>query len=117
MTVEKQLVPAPQSASPQPVPVKVSAAATISGGIPVGGRVRGVDKAPVAGAAVTLISLEGRPLGRSVTQADGSYGMEAPSAGSYVLIASADGYQPQARRWSWPMSRWPTTFCSAASAG
>ncbi|GGZ24467.1 MFS transporter [Streptomyces poonensis] len=67
-----------------------------SGGIPVRGFVRGAESAPVPQAAVTLISLAGRQLGRSVAQGDGSYGIDAPSAGSYVLIASADGYQPQA---------------------
>jgi len=67
-----------------------------SGGIPVRGFVRGNESAPVPQAAVTLISLAGRQLGRSVTQADGSYALDAPSVGSYVLIASADGFQPQA---------------------
>ncbi|GLP70639.1 MFS transporter [Streptomyces sp. TUS-ST3] len=67
-----------------------------SGGIPVRGFVRGAESAPVPQAAVTLISLTGRQLGRSVTRADGSYAVEAPSVGSYVLIASADGFQPQA---------------------
>ncbi|MFF0397241.1 MFS transporter [Streptomyces sp. NPDC005248] len=62
----------------------------------VHGVVRGAEGAPVAGAAVTLISLGGRQLGRSVAQTDGSYGMQAPGSGSYVLIASADGFQPQA---------------------
>ncbi|MEV5548021.1 MFS transporter [Streptomyces sp. NPDC052309] len=66
------------------------------GGIPVRGFVRGAESAPVPQAAVTLISLAGRQLGRSVAQADGSYAVDAPSAGSYVLIASADGFQPQA---------------------
>ncbi|MFF9108077.1 MULTISPECIES: MFS transporter [unclassified Streptomyces] len=67
-----------------------------SGGIPVRGFVRGAESAPVPQAAVTLISLAGRQLGRSVAQADGSYAVHAPGAGSYVLIASADGFQPQA---------------------
>ncbi|CAM5381293.1 MFS transporter OS=Streptomyces tendae OX=1932 GN=GUR47_21695 PE=4 SV=1 [Streptomyces tendae] len=70
--------------------------APVSGGIPVRGFVRGAESAPVPQAAVTLISLAGRQLGRSVAQADGSYAVDAPSAGSYVLIASADGFQPQA---------------------
>ncbi|MEU6373989.1 MFS transporter [Streptomyces sp. NPDC046909] len=74
----------------------VEAPAAVSGGIPVRGYVRGAESAPVPQAAVTLISLAGRQLGRSVTQADGSYGVDAPSVGSYVLIASADGFQPQA---------------------
>lgn len=83
---------------------KLAAVATIarpeagegSGGIPVRGFVRGAESTPVPQAAVTLISLAGRQLGRSVTQPDGSYAVDAPSVGSYVLIASADGFQPQA---------------------
>ncbi|MGW9129670.1 MFS transporter [Streptomyces sp. NPDC055681] len=70
-------------------------AATVPG-TAVRGVVRGAEGVPVAGAAVTLISLGGRQLGRSVAQADGSYGVQAPGSGSYVLIASADGFQPQA---------------------
>ncbi|MFI5684698.1 MFS transporter [Streptomyces sp. NPDC051636] len=66
------------------------------GGTPVYGYVRDAESAPVPQAAVTLVSLNGRQLGRSVAQADGSYAVDAPGAGSYVLIASADGYQPQA---------------------
>ncbi|MFI6336256.1 MFS transporter [Streptomyces sp. NPDC050535] len=68
----------------------------VPGGIPVRGHVRGAESAPVPQAAVTLISLAGRQLGRSVAQADGSYAVDAPGVGSYVLIASADGFQPQA---------------------
>ncbi|MGW0149837.1 MFS transporter [Streptomyces sp. NPDC003333] len=67
-----------------------------SRGVPVRGFVRGAESAPVPQAAVTLISLAGRQLGRSVAQADGAYAVDAPGAGSYVLIASADGFQPQA---------------------
>ncbi|MBR8643261.1 MFS transporter [Streptomyces tuirus] len=65
-------------------------------GLPVRGRVLGAERAPVAGAAVTLISLCGKQLGRAVSRGDGSYGVDAPGAGSYVLIASSEGYQPQA---------------------
>ncbi|CAM5511531.1 Putative multidrug resistance protein MdtD [Streptomyces afghaniensis] len=65
-------------------------------GIPVRGRVLGAERAPVAGAAVTLISLGGKQLGRAVSRDDGSYDVGAPGAGSYVLIASSDGCQPQA---------------------
>ncbi|MFF7766657.1 MFS transporter [Streptomyces massasporeus] len=71
-------------------------AAADGGGIPVRGRVLGADRASVGGAAVTLISLGGKQLGRSVSRGDGSYGVDAPGAGSYVLIASSEGYQPQA---------------------
>ncbi|MFE7372921.1 MFS transporter [Streptomyces anulatus] len=65
-------------------------------GTPVHGVVRGAEGAPVARAAVTLISLGGRQLGRSVARPDGGYTLDAPGSGSYVLIASADGFQPQA---------------------
>ncbi|MGW2049967.1 MFS transporter [Streptomyces sp. NPDC001858] len=76
--------------------VEAPQVAADSGGIPVHGFVRGAESAPVPQAAVTLISLAGRQLGRSVAQADGSYGLDAPGTGSYVLIAAADGFQPQA---------------------
>ncbi|MEW2065899.1 MFS transporter [Streptomyces sp. NPDC007346] len=65
-------------------------------GTPVHGVVRGAEGVPVARAAVTLISLGGRQLGRSVARNDGGYTLDAPGSGSYVLIASADGFQPQA---------------------
>ncbi|MFJ9894176.1 MFS transporter [Streptomyces sp. NPDC091280] len=79
-----------------PTPDSTSDPAPLVGGIPLRGFVRGAESAPLPQAAVTLISLGGRQLGRSVTQADGSYTLDAPSVGSYVLIASADGFQPQA---------------------
>ncbi|MFB6813017.1 MFS transporter [Streptomyces sp. NPDC056347] len=87
-----EAAPAPQAA---PADTATLPAAALQG-MAVHGVVRGAENAPVAGAAVTLISLAGRQLGRSVAQADGSYGLEAPGSGSYVLIASADGFQPQA---------------------
>ncbi|MGW8378485.1 MFS transporter [Streptomyces sp. ODS28] len=65
-------------------------------GFGVRGTVRNGDGTGVPRAAVTLISQSGRQLGRAVAQADGSYALDAPSAGSYVLIAAADGFQPQA---------------------
>ncbi|MEI7058734.1 MFS transporter [Nocardioides sp. CCNWLW239] len=72
------------------------AVAPVSGGTPLRGFVRGSGSVPVPHAAVTLISLSGRQLGRSVAHADGSYAVDAPGSGTYVLIASADGFQPQA---------------------
>ncbi|MET7644852.1 MFS transporter [Streptomyces sp. NPDC005426] len=80
------------------IPVDTTKAAPVATaqGTAVRGVVRGAEGAPVAQAAVTLISLGGRQLGISAAQADGSYGLDAPGAGSYVLIASADGFQPQA---------------------
>ncbi|MEU9454659.1 MFS transporter [Streptomyces sp. NPDC048277] len=90
--------------APEGMERQLSAVATLAlpaqstgpGGTPVHGFVRGAESAPVAQAAVTLISLSGRQLGRSVAGFDGAYRLDAPGTGSYVLIASADGYQPQA---------------------
>jgi EmrB/QacA subfamily drug resistance transporter len=84
----------------QPAPAFASAGAVpgdgASGGILVAGRVHTANNLPVTGAAVTLISLEGRQLGRSLAQGDGSYGIGVPQAGSYFLIASAAGHKPHA---------------------
>ncbi|MER5181828.1 carboxypeptidase-like regulatory domain-containing protein [Streptomyces sp. NPDC002896] len=65
-----------------------------SGGIR--GTVRNASGAGVAGAAVTLISPSGRQLGRAVAGADGSYAVDAPGPGSYVVIVAAEGHQPHA---------------------
>ncbi|MFF2406024.1 MFS transporter [Streptomyces sp. NPDC058092] len=95
-------VEAPATAPSSPVMSPAASVTTLEApvatlqGTAVHGVVRGAEGAPVARAAVTLISLAGRQLGRSVAQADGSYGLDAPGSGSYVLIASADGFQPQA---------------------
>ncbi|MEU3509619.1 carboxypeptidase-like regulatory domain-containing protein [Streptomyces longwoodensis] len=67
-----------------------------AGGHPVRGQVRGGENAPVAGAAVTLISLAGRQLDRAVADTRGAYAVQAPGEGTYVLIAAADGHRPQA---------------------
>lgn len=60
------------------------------------GRIRGTAGEAVAGATVTLISPGGRQLGRAVAPSGGRYRLDVPSAGSYVLIAAAEGRQPQA---------------------
>ncbi|MGW2330274.1 MFS transporter [Streptomyces sp. NPDC001700] len=60
------------------------------------GRILGTAGVPVEGATLTLISLAGRQLGRAVARSGGRYRLDAPGAGSYVLIAAAEGHQPQA---------------------
>ncbi|MFB7743341.1 MFS transporter [Streptomyces sp. NPDC056132] len=88
-------VPA-QAAAVEAAPVADTLTAPVLDGIPVRGTVRAAEGAPVASAAVTLISLGGSQLGRAVAGPDGGYLLAAPGAGSYVLIAAADGFQPQA---------------------
>ena len=60
------------------------------------GRTLETGGAAVEGATLTLISMGGRQLGRAVAHPGGRYRLDAPSAGSYVLIAAAQGHQPQA---------------------
>ncbi|MGP4000050.1 MFS transporter [Streptomyces sp. 8N706] len=92
--------PAAPAVAPGTERLTASASADRGAGAPSGtavhGFVRNADGDPVPQAAVTLISLNGRQLGRSVARPDGSYTLDAPSSGSYVLIASAGGHQPQA---------------------
>ncbi|MGW3651478.1 MFS transporter [Streptomyces sp. NPDC000878] len=98
--VEEKGAPSTPVTETEPAAVAVATVAADSpaapAGIPVRGHVRGAESAPVPQAAVTLISLSGRQLGRAVAQVDGGYALDAPGTGSYVLIASADGFQPQA---------------------
>ncbi|MEU6052515.1 MFS transporter [Streptomyces xanthochromogenes] len=86
----------PAQAAAVEAPVAQTLTAPVLDGIPVRGTVRAAEGAPVASAAVTLISLGGSQLGRAVAGPDGGYLLAAPGAGSYVLIAAADGFQPQA---------------------
>lgn len=65
-------------------------------GVPVHGTVQHPDGTMVARAALTLIDSLGLQVGRGVTGEDGRYTLATPGSGSYVLIASAGGHQPQA---------------------
>ncbi|MFJ9418975.1 MFS transporter [Streptomyces sp. NPDC101227] len=65
-------------------------------GVPVCGAVRHHDGSTVPRAALTLIDVAGRQIGRGATGEDGRYALSTPGAGSYVLIAAAGGHQPQA---------------------
>ncbi|MGY0058453.1 MFS transporter [Streptomyces sp. LZ34] len=84
-----------ESAEPAPPAEAAPAVARLTGG-GVQGRVLGTGDAPLAGAALTLIDNTGRQLGRTVSGPDGRYSLAAPDAGSFVLIGSAPGHQPQA---------------------
>ncbi|MEU9862005.1 DHA2 family efflux MFS transporter permease subunit [Streptomyces sp. NPDC047971] len=89
---------ATQDAPEEPVAAVADTAttSTVTTGLTIGGTVRTAEGADLVGATLTLISLGGQQLGRAVVGAEGRYAVDAPAAGSYVLIASADGFQPQA---------------------
>ncbi|WP_256103743.1 MFS transporter [Streptomyces sp. ODS05-4] len=97
-TGDTQEMPAAAPAAAQPLPADgpVPPPVPQGTGITLHGTVRTAEGVWVPQAAVTLISLAGRQLGRAVAHTDGGYALDAPGPGSYVLIASADGFQPQA---------------------
>ncbi|HVW42752.1 MAG TPA: MFS transporter [Amycolatopsis sp.] len=65
-------------------------------GQPINGHVRRQDGSSVLGAALTLIDQRGRQVSRATAGSDGDYTINAPGEGTYVLIVSAGGHQPQA---------------------
>nr|WP_246102915.1 MFS transporter [Streptomyces piniterrae] len=70
--------------------------APATAGTPVCGTVQHHDGTIVPRAALTLIDVAGRQIGRGATGEDGRYALSTPGAGAYVLIAAAGGHQPQA---------------------
>ncbi|WP_019930242.1 MFS transporter [Nocardia sp. BMG111209] len=62
----------------------------------LGGRVQRADGAPIAGAVLTLIDQRGHQVSRARGDRGGVFGLQRPAPGNYVLIVSANGYQPTA---------------------
>ncbi|WP_114251946.1 MFS transporter [Streptomyces sp. Go-475] len=89
-----------REAAPEPAVGSVAEPAAVEPvaayGPAVTGRVCDAAGRAMAGATITLVSLGGRQVGRAVAHDAGRYRLAAPAAGTYVLIAAADGHQPQA---------------------
>lgn len=85
-----QAVPHARHAAPAP------AVAPPHSGLPVCGTVQHHDGSRVPRAALTLIDVQGRQVGRGASGEDGRYALSVPGGGAYVLIAAAGGHQPQA---------------------
>ncbi|WP_280371529.1 MFS transporter [Nocardia wallacei] len=66
------------------------------GGRSISGRVRREDGRAVSGAALTLIDQRGHQVSRATGDGGGTYTIEPPTPGGYVLIVSASGHQPTA---------------------
>ncbi len=62
----------------------------------IGGRILRSDGHPVPDAVLTLIDQRGQQVSRTFGDGVGSYTIEPPVPGSYVLIVSAYGHQPAA---------------------
>ncbi|MFF0473197.1 MFS transporter [Streptomyces sp. NPDC004284] len=86
-----QAVPHARHAAPAP-----AAATPPHSGVPVCGTVQHHDGSRVPRAALTLIDVQGRQIGRGASGEDGRYALSVPGSGAYVLIAAAGGHQPQA---------------------
>ncbi|WP_372487562.1 MFS transporter [Streptomyces lomondensis] len=93
---EPGVVSAAVGAGAEPVAESAPAEPVAAHGPAVTGRVCDAAGRAMEGATVTLISLSGRQVGRAVAHDAGRYRLAAPAAGTYVLIAAADGHQPQA---------------------
>ncbi|MEV8564849.1 MFS transporter [Streptomyces sp. NPDC051322] len=96
---EKPLVShnAPAAAPDAAVPsARVPATPPVLSGVPVCGTVQHYDGSTVPRAALTLIDVTGRQIGRGASGEDGRYALSVPGPGSYVMIAAAGGHQPQA---------------------
>ncbi|MDR6976376.1 EmrB/QacA subfamily drug resistance transporter [Streptomyces sp. 3330] len=65
-------------------------------GVPVHGTVRHSDGTALPRAALTLIDVGGRQIGRDASGEDGRFALAAPGSGPYVLIAAAGGHRPRA---------------------
>ncbi|MDR3032241.1 MAG: MFS transporter [Kitasatospora sp.] len=89
-------------ADARPMPITNSVAdselgmSTGAGGQPITGHVRRQDSSHVSAAALTLIDQQGRQVARATGNGDGSYSIPTQGPGTYVLIVSAPGHQPQA---------------------
>jgi EmrB/QacA subfamily drug resistance transporter len=67
-----------------------------SAGARLYGRVAGIAGAGLPDAVLTLIDTSGRQVGQASAGTDGTYRLEAPGAGEYVLITSAQAHKPEA---------------------
>lgn len=57
------------------------------------GKVR-TEKSALSDAVIQLIDPAGRELERAITEVDGTFRMPIPSSGQFLLLATAEGYQP-----------------------
>lgn len=60
-------------------------------------RTEGRHGVAIEGATVTLADAHGEVVGASITRSDGGYLLTGVSAGTYTLVASSEGFRPNAR--------------------
>ncbi|MVU81695.1 DHA2 family efflux MFS transporter permease subunit [Nocardia sp. ET3-3] len=74
----------------------IAASDDAHGGPAIEGRIIQEDGRPVPGVALTLIDQRGHQVSRALGGEGGDFRIEMPTAGKYVLIASASGHLPAA---------------------
>lgn len=85
------------SGSPRRARAVLSGASTVGQvGQQVRGGIRRGDGVPITGAVLTLIDQSGEQVARAGVDGTGNYLLNAPGPGTYVMIASASGYVPEA---------------------
>src|SRR5215213_2066878 len=75
---------------------RTSSPAVVDSGVGVFGTVGRPDGTALAGAALTVTDLSGQQAGRGRSDEDGRYRVPLPNGGTFLLICSAEGYQPAA---------------------
>ncbi|MEV6561588.1 MMPL family transporter [Nocardia sp. NPDC051756] len=101
--------PEPVAAEPEPMfahvngigaqqlsDVSTAPAVAVTSGRTIGGSIRRDNGQPVPDAVLTLIDQRGHQVSRASGDGSGSYVIEPPAPGNYVLIVSANGHQPAA---------------------
>lgn len=78
--------------------VDLEAAMITEGVRGVYGLVRDSQGSPLPGAQLTLTDSAGRQIRRAQSDADGQYRLDTEQPGNYLMIASAERYQPAANR-------------------
>ncbi|WP_067824344.1 MFS transporter [Nocardia inohanensis] len=84
------------AAEPEPEPEPEDEPLTESTILSIAGVVHREDGQPIPDAVLTLIDQRGRQVSRAIGESDGVYAIGVPRAATYVLIVSANGYQPAA---------------------
>ncbi|MGH3909435.1 MAG: carboxypeptidase-like regulatory domain-containing protein, partial [Pseudonocardiaceae bacterium] len=62
------------------------------------GSVQSPDGSPLPAATLTLVDINGRQVDRGRSSRDGSYRLDAPETGNYLLICAAPPNGPTAER-------------------
>lgn len=84
----------PSEEGPQYLPADMPTPGMLSNQALLAGRVVGLEGHPVSGAKLTVNDLHGGAAGDGHSATDGRYRIHLPTGGTYLLVCTAEGYQP-----------------------